>query len=91
MLSEIQKKQFTPRAKGEAANLLKELGITVLNEDSLCNLQEELDLKVASLVTKKECEGQEIDDELLEIYDLLTDIILDNEEDLDFLNSLFFD
>lgn len=91
MLSEIQKMQFTPRAKSEAANLLKELGIISLNEDNLCDLQEELDLRVASLVTTKECEGKAIDEELLEIYDLLTDIVLDNEDDLDFLNSLFFD
>lgn len=90
MLSEIQKIQFTPRAKSEAANLLKNLGILRLNEDTLCALQEKLDLKIASLVTAKECEGQKIDEELLEIYDLLTDIVLDNEEDLDFLNSLFF-
>ena len=31
-----------------------------------------------------------IDEELLEIYDLLTDIVLDHEEDLEFLNSVFF-
>lgn len=38
----------------------------------------------------KESENLPIDEELLEIYDLLTDIILDNENDLDFLNELFF-
>ena len=47
-------------------------------------------LKIA-VVTAKECDGKVIDEELLEIYDLLTDIVLDNEADLDFLNSLFFD
>jgi hypothetical protein len=35
-------------------------------------------------------DGESIDEELLKIYDLLTDIVLDNEEDLDFLNQLFF-
>ena len=34
--------------------------------------------------------GENIDEELLQIYDLLTDIVLDNEEDLEFLNKLFF-
>ena len=38
----------------------------------------------------QECENKKIDEELLEIYDLLVDIVLDNEEDLDFLNQLFF-
>ncbi len=35
-------------------------------------------------------DGERVDKELLSIYDLLVDIVLDNEEDLDFLNELFF-
>ena len=90
MLSEIQQTKFTPRAKNEAVKLLDTLGIVKLNDDTICNLQEELDLKVSSLVSCQE-DGEKIDSELLEIYDLLVDIVLDNEEDLDFLNTLFFD
>lgn len=89
MLSEIQKNKFTARAKDEATKLLKRLNIVELTDDTLCNLQEELDFLVASLVNTQE-DGEAIDEELLEIYDLLTDIVLDNEEDLDFLNNLFF-
>ena len=33
---------------------------------------------------------EKIDEELLKIYDLLTDIVLDNENDIEFLNALFF-
>lgn len=90
MLSETQKKQFTQRAKDEVKMLLKELSIVSLNDDNICDLQEKLDLKVSSLVSRQE-DGEKIDEELLKIYDLLTDIVLVNEEDLDFLNSLFFD
>lgn len=89
MLSEIQKNKFTARAKEVAKNLLKELNILKLDNDTICDLQSKLDLKVASLVSTQE-EGENIDEKLLEIYDLLVDIVLDNEEDLDFLNSLFF-
>ena len=69
--------------------MLKQLNIVELTDDTICNLQEELDFLVASLVNAKE-DGEIIDEELLTIYDLLTDIVLDNEEDLDFLNQLFF-
>ena len=90
MLNEIQQNKFTARAKEVVHELLKKLNITQLDDDSVCDLQEELDLKVSSLVTMQECENKKIDDELLEIYDLLVDIVLDNEDDLDFLNELFF-
>lgn len=90
MLNDKQQDKFTARAKEEAQKLLKKLNIVKLDDNSICDLQEELDLRVSSLVTMQECENKEIDEELLEIYDLLTDIVLDNEEDLDFLNQLFF-
>ena len=61
-----------------------------LNNDNICDLQDKLDSKVAGLVSLKECENKPIDEELLKIYDLLTDIIIDNEDDLNFLNQLFF-
>ena len=89
MLSEIQKSKFTPKAKEVAQALLKELRITKFDDDAICAFQEKLDLKVAALVSMQE-EGELIDDKLLETYDLLVDIILDNEENLDFLNLLFF-
>ena len=38
----------------------------------------------------QECEDKKIDEELLGIYDLLVDIVLDNEDDIGFLNRLFF-
>ena len=69
--------------------LLKKLNIVKLDDNSIGDLQEELDFLVASLVNAQE-DGETIDEELLEIYDLLTDIVLDNEEDSDFLNQLFF-
>ena len=90
MLNEIQQNKFTMRAKEVVQEILKKLNITQLDDDSVCDLQEELDLKVSSLVIMQECENKKIDDELLEIYDLLVDIVLDNEDDLDFLNELFF-
>lgn len=90
MLSEIQKNKFTARAKNEVQALLKNLNIESLTDNNIGKLQDTLTAKVSGLVTKQECESQRIDEELLEIYDLLTDIILDNEEDLDFLNQLFF-
>ena len=89
MLSEIQKNKFTARAKEVVQKLLKKLNIVKLDDNSIGDLQEELDFLVASLVNAQE-DGETIDEELLEIYDLLTDIVLDNEEDLDFLNQLFF-
>lgn len=89
MLSEIQKNKFTTRVKEVVQELLKKLNIVELDDNSICELQEELDFLVASLVNTQEA-GKIIDEELLEIYDLLVDIVLDNEEDLDFLNQLFF-
>jgi hypothetical protein len=89
MLNDKQKNKFTKRAKEEALIILKSLGIDRFIEDT-GDFIGELDALVSGLVTAKECEGQKIDEELLEIYDLLTDIVLENEEDLDFLNSLFF-
>ena len=91
MLSEIQKTRFTERAKNEAKKLLADLNISKLDDDSLCKFERTLDVYVSGLVTLQECENKPIDEELLRIYDLLTDIVLDNEEDLDFLNHLFFD
>lgn len=88
MLNEIQKNKFTARAKDEVNKLLKRLNIVKLTDDTVCNLQEELDFLVSSLVNSQE-DGEAIDEELLKIYDLLVDIVLDNEEDLDFLNQLF--
>lgn len=89
MLSEYLKRMFTPRAKEEAKKLLSELNITELNDDNLGEVEDELTARVCGLVTLDECEHRPIDRELLEIYDTLTDIILDNEEDFDFLNKLF--
>ena len=89
MLSEIQKNKFTARAKTEAKKLLQELNIIRLDEANIGDLQSALDVKVAGLVTMQECEDQKIDEDLLDIYDLLTDIVLDNEDNIDFLNKLF--
>lgn len=89
MLSEIQENNFTARAKEEAFKLMKKLNIVEFTDDTVCLLQGELDSLVASLVNARE-DGETIDEELLKIYDLLTSIILDNEEDLDFLNRFFF-
>lgn len=89
MLNEKQQNKFTARAKEVVQKLLKKLNIVKLDDNSIGDLQEELDFLVASLVNAQE-DGETIDEELLEIYDLLTDIVLDNEEDLDFLNQLFF-
>lgn len=90
MLSEIQKNKFTARAKEEAKKLLLESKIKkFLSLDDSGRFIEILDFSVASLVNAQE-DGETIDEELLEIYDLLTDIVLDNEEDLNFLNQLFF-
>ncbi len=90
MLSEIQKNKFTTRAKEEAKKLLLESKIEkFLSLDDSGRMIEILDFKVASLVNAQE-DGEPIDEELLEIYDLLTDIVLENEDNLDFLNQLFF-
>ena len=91
MLSEVQKNKFTKRAKDEARELLRNLNIgKFISTDDTGRLIEQLDCEVSGLVSQKECENQKIDEELLDIYDLLTDIVLDNEENLDFLNELFF-
>ena len=89
MLNEIQKSKYTERAKAEVKKLLNELSINEINDDTVCKLEAELDSKVIYLVNDKE-DGKHIDEELLKIYDLLTDIVIDNENDLDFLNELFF-
>ena len=88
MLSEIQKNKFTERAKEEIKKILNTLKIEIVNEDNICELQAELDLLVSSLVSAHE-DGESIDKELLDSYDLLVDIVLDNEDHLDFLNQLF--
>lgn len=90
MLNETQKNNFTPRAKAEAKKLLQSLSISNLTDNNIGELQDLLDIKVSGLVSTKE-NGNAIDEELLEIYDLLTDIVLDNEENLELLNNLFFD
>ena len=90
MLSEIQKNKFTARVKEEAKKLLLESKIEkFISLDDSGQFIEILDFEVASLVNSQEA-GEKIDEELLEIYDLLTDIVLDNEENLGFLNQLFF-
>lgn len=90
MLNGIQKSKFTTRAKKEVKKLLANLKIEKLDNDSLGELLDDITLNVSTLVTMQESENLPIDEELLEIYDLLTDIILDNENDLAFLNKLFF-
>lgn len=89
MLNEIQKNKFTARAKDEVNKVLKRLNIVNLTDNTVCDLQEELDFLVSSSVNAQE-DGEAVDEELLKIYDLLVEIVLDNEEDLDFLNQLFF-
>ena len=88
MLNENQKSKFNERAKKEAKKLLRELNISELTDSSIGTLQNELVARVSGLVSADEG-GKAIDKELLEIYDLLTDIVWDNEEDLAFLNDLF--
>ncbi len=90
MLSEIQKNKFSIRAQKEARNLLTELKIERLNDNNLGVFLSLLDVNISGLVSLNECNNQNIDVESLEIYDLLTDIILGNKENLDFLNQLFF-
>lgn len=89
MLSEIQKEKFDENAKKEIQRLLKILRIDRLNEYNIADLQSELDLEVSSLVSKQE-DGEATDSSLLEIYDLLVDIVLENEDNLEFLNSIFY-
>lgn len=61
-----------------------------MDDNSDCDLESELDLRVSSLVSAQE-DGEKTDKELLEIYDLLTDIVLVNEDNHNFLNRLFFE
>lgn len=91
MLSAAQKGKYSQRVKNEVKKLLHELNISQINDDTIRILQEQLDVKVSGLVTLKECDNAVIDEELLDVYDLLIDIIIDNEEDPEFLNALFFD
>lgn len=88
MLSDIQRNEFTLKAKEVIKQLLNELGISELTDNNIGILQNELVSRVSGLVSAKE--ERDIDTELLKLYDLLTDIIWDNEEDLNFLNNLFF-
>ena len=89
MLGNVQENNITEKTKEVAKNLLAELKISELTNENIGLLQNELNLCVASLVSAKE-DGETIDGNLLEAYDMLTDIVLDNEEDLQFLNKLFF-
>ena len=89
MLCKSPESKFTPRAKEEAKKLLAEMNITELNDNNLYEVEAELDARVSGLVTMDECEHLPIDRELLEIYDTLTDIILEHEDEIDFLNKLF--
>ena len=88
MLNKKQKNLFGERAKAVAKSVLSELDITELSEDNDGLFLDEITLRVNSLVSTK-ADGFPIDEELLDIYDLLTDIILDNENDIAFLNELF--
>lgn len=88
MLNEMQKNKFDNKAKAEIIKLLQELHISLLTDNNIGILQNELDLRVCELVNQKES-GNKINENLLDIFDLLTDIVLDNQDDLKFLNSLF--
>lgn len=72
-----------------AKEVLDELNISKITEDNMYDFQLTLDSLVSGLVTEDEVEKKPIDRELLEIYDLLTDIVIDNEDDLPLLNELF--
>lgn len=89
MLNEMQKNKFDDKAKAEIIKLLQELHISLLTDDNIEILQNELDLRVCKLVNQKE-NGNKINENLLDIFDLLTDIVLDNQDNLQFLNNLFF-
>lgn len=84
----MQKNKFDDNAKAEMVKLLQKLHISLLTDDNIGMLQNELDLRVCELVNQKE-NGNEINENLLDIFDLLTDIVLDNQDDLKFLNNLF--
>ena len=89
MLNEVQKNKFTEKVKEVAQSLLRELNIEKFADKAVCDFQSALDSEVASLVSAQE-EGENIDKNLLEAYDLLVDIVLDNEDNTDFLNQLLF-
>ena len=88
MLNANQSKNLTPRAKEEIKKILQELKIESISDENICILQNKLDLRVSSMVSAKE-DGEVIEDELLTIYDLLVDIVVDNEDNLGLLNDLF--
>lgn len=89
MLDDKKQTKLTAKEKEVARDLLRELEIVELNDDNIGKLQNTLDVNVSALVSAKE-DGETVDNELIKIYDLITDIVLDNEEDFDFLNRLFF-
>lgn len=89
MLDDKKQTKLTAKEKEVARDLLRELEIVELNDDNIGKLQNALDVNVSALVSAKE-DGEIVDNELIKIYDLITDIVLDNEEDFDFLNRLFF-
>lgn len=89
MLDDKKQTKLTAKEKEFARDLLRELEIVELNDDNIGKLQNALDVNISALVSAKE-DGEAVDNELIKIYDLITDIVLDNEEDFDFLNRLFF-
>lgn len=91
-MSEVQNYNLSPRAKQEAKKVLNEIGIDRFKTfDDIGEFIDELGCRVSGLVTAKECNGEQIDQELLDIYDLLTGIAFDYEEDIDYMNKLIFD
>ena len=88
MLSKILEKRFNEKAKLETKALLAKLKISHFDKKSLSYFFEEVETLVNSLVMD-ETEGKEIDQELLSIYNTIIDIILDNEDNFEFLNALF--
>ncbi len=89
MLDDNKQTKLTAKEQEVARDLLRELKIEELNDDNIGKLQNALDVNVSALVSAKE-DGETVDNELIKIYDSITDIVLDNEEDFDFLNRLFF-
>lgn len=90
MLNKRQKELFNDKARYELQKILKELGIVVFNEETTNLLQETIESKIISM-SYYETEKKQIDEELLKIYDIINDIILDNETNYEFLNKLIFD
>lgn len=90
MLNKRQKELFNDKARYELQKILKELGIVVFNEETTNLLQETIESKIISM-SYDETEKKQIDEELLKIYDIINDIILDNETNYEFLNKLIFD